>query len=43
MIKNAFQEIAAVHERDGRTFRDAAYTLALSRVVQATEDRGIFP
>ncbi len=43
MIKSAFKEVAAVRERDGGTFRDAAYTLAVGRVVQATQDRGIFP
>ncbi len=43
MIKGAFQEVAAVRERDGMTYRDAAYTLAVGRVVEATEDRGIFP
>jgi glutamate dehydrogenase (NAD(P)+) len=43
MIKEAFQEVAAVHERDGGTYRDAAYALALGRVVEATEARGFFP
>ena len=43
IIKEAFQEVAAVRERDGGTYRDAAYTLAVGRVVEATEDRGIFP
>ena len=43
MIKNAFQEVNAVRERDGGTYRDAAYTLAVGRVVEATQDRGIFP
>ena len=32
-----------VRERDAGTYRDAAYTLAVGRVVEATEDRGIFP
>jgi len=41
MIKNAFQEVNAIRERDGGTFRDAAYDLG--RVVEATKDRGIFP
>ena len=43
MIREAFQEVAAIRERDGGTYRDAAYTLAVGRVVQATRDRGIFP
>ena len=43
MIKNAFQEVNAIHERDGGTLRDAAYVLAVGRVVEATNDRGIFP
>ncbi len=43
IIKEAFQEVASVRERDGGTYRDAAYTLAVGRVVEATKDRGIFP
>ncbi len=43
MIKKAFHEVKTVPERDGGTFRDAAYTLAVGRVVEATKDRGIFP
>ena len=43
MIKTAFQEVNAIHERDGGTLRDAAYVLAVGRVVEATKDRGIFP
>ena len=43
MIKRAFEEVAAIRERDGGTLRDAAYVLAVGRVVEATKDRGIFP
>ena len=43
IIKEAFQEVAAIRERDGGTYRDAAYNLAVGRVVEATKDRGIFP
>ena len=43
VIKRSFQEVAAVQDRDGGTLRDAAYTLAVGRVVEATQVRGIFP
>ena len=43
IIKRAFQEVADIQTRDGGTMRDAAYTLAVSRVVEATQARGIFP
>ena len=43
IIKRAFNEVAAIHEAEGGTMRDAAYTLAVKRVVQATQVRGIFP
>ncbi len=43
MIKSAFQEVTAEQEQNGGTLRDAAYRLAVGRVVEATEDRGIFP
>jgi len=43
MIKSAFREVTEERERDGGTLREAAYRLAVGRVVEATEDRGIFP
>ena len=39
----ASQEVIAVQAEHGGTLRDAAYTLAVRRVVEATEARGIFP
>lgn len=43
IISAAFREVAALAEQDGITLREAAYTLAVSRVVEATRVRGIFP
>jgi glutamate dehydrogenase (NAD(P)+) len=43
IIKRAFNEVAAIHAAEGGTMRDAAYTLAVQRVVEATQVRGIFP
>jgi len=43
IIKRSFQEVADVQDRDGTSMRDAAYTLAVARVVEAIEARGIFP
>jgi glutamate dehydrogenase (NAD(P)+) len=43
LIKRAFAEVAELHAREGGTMRDAAYALAVRRVVEATEQRGIFP
>jgi len=43
LITRAFREVADQHGRGGGTMRDAAYTLAVRRVVEATEQRGIFP
>ena len=43
MIKSAFREVSGERELNGGTLREAAYRLAVSRVVEATEDRGIFP
>jgi glutamate dehydrogenase/leucine dehydrogenase len=43
VITRAFRDVAAIHDRDGGTMRDAAYTLAVGRVVEATRVRGIFP
>ncbi len=43
IIERSFQEVAAIHAESGGTMRDAAYMLAVRRVVEATEVRGIFP
>jgi len=44
IIKRAFAEVTAEHQRhDGTTLREAAYMLAVGRVVEATRVRGIFP
>ena len=43
MIKSAFREATGERELNGGTLREAAYRLAVSRVVEATADRGIFP
>jgi glutamate dehydrogenase (NAD(P)+) len=43
VIRASYQDVAGLQARDGGTLRDAAYTLAVSRVVEATEVRGIFP
>jgi glutamate dehydrogenase (NAD(P)+) len=43
LITRAFQEVAAIQERDGISQREAAYVLAVGRVVEATTVRGIFP
>ncbi|MHB8377710.1 MAG: Glu/Leu/Phe/Val family dehydrogenase [Dehalococcoidia bacterium] len=43
IIKRAFQEVADIHAEAGGTMREAAYMLAVRRVVEATQSRGIFP
>ncbi len=43
IIKRAFHEVDDVQGQDGGTMRDAAYILAVRRVVEATQVRGIFP
>ncbi|HZP57075.1 MAG TPA: Glu/Leu/Phe/Val dehydrogenase [Dehalococcoidia bacterium] len=43
VIKRAFQEVADIAAAQGVTMRDAAYMLAVRRVVEATQSRGIFP
>ncbi len=43
IIERAFDEVAAIQAEAGCTLRDAAYMLAVRRVVEATEVRGIFP
>ncbi len=43
IIERAFREVAEIHAQSGGTMREAAYMLAVRRVVEATEVRGIFP
>ena len=43
IIERAFGEVAAIQAQAGGTMREAAYTLAVQRVVEATQVRGIFP
>ncbi|MBF6600219.1 MAG: Glu/Leu/Phe/Val dehydrogenase [Dehalococcoidia bacterium] len=43
IIKRAFGEVAEIYDREHGTMREAAYMLAVGRVVEATEVRGIFP
>jgi glutamate dehydrogenase (NAD(P)+) len=43
IITNAFNEVSAVAESRGVRMREAAYVVALQRVVEAIRLRGIFP
>lgn len=43
VITRAHREVAAAAERDGMTMREAAMVLGVSRVVEATSIRGIYP
>jgi len=43
LIKRSFQEVSAIRDREECTLREAAYLLAVGRVVEATTVRGIFP
>ncbi len=43
IIEKAYREVAAIRDEHTCTMRDAAYILAVRRVVEATEVRGIFP
>jgi glutamate dehydrogenase (NAD(P)+) len=43
IIERAFHEVAAIRDEHACTMREAAYILAVRRVVEATEVRGIFP
>ncbi len=43
IIERAFREVVAVRDEHACTMREAAYILAVRRVVEATEVRGIFP
>jgi len=43
VIARSYREVAAQQAEAGGTMRDAAYMLAIRRVVEATQVRGIFP
>ena len=43
IITRSFNEVAAMQQQHGCTMREAAYMLAVGRVVEATTVRGIFP
>lgn len=43
IIQRAFREVDAIRDEHGVTMREAAYMLAVRRVVDATEARDIFP
>jgi glutamate dehydrogenase (NAD(P)+) len=43
LITRSFREVAAIEKEEGGTMREAAYMLAVRRVVEATQVRGIFP
>jgi len=43
VIGRAYREVAAAAEQGGLTMREAAMTLGVSRVVEATRMRGIYP
>jgi glutamate dehydrogenase (NAD(P)+) len=43
ILANAFAEVAAVAEQRGLRLREAAYVVALERVVEAIRLRGIYP
>jgi glutamate dehydrogenase (NAD(P)+) len=43
IIERAFREVVAIRDERACTMREAAYVLAVQRVVEATEVRGIFP
>jgi len=43
IIERAFREVAAIRDEHACTMREAAYILAVTRVVEATQVRGIFP
>jgi glutamate dehydrogenase (NAD(P)+) len=43
IITRAFDQTWALHEKEGTTMRQAAYALAVGRVAEATETRGLYP
>lgn len=42
MMTKAFRQVVAVHERDKLPMRQAAYVVAVQRVVDATKARGVY-
>ena len=43
ILDRAFDEVTAIRDAESCTMREAAYMLAVRRVVEATQVRGIFP
>src|SRR3990172_832635 len=43
IMDRAFDEVVAIRDAESYTMREAAYVLAVRRVVEATQVRGIFP
>jgi glutamate dehydrogenase (NAD(P)+) len=43
IIERSFDEVAAIQAKSDCSMREAAYMLAVGRVVEATQVRGIFP
>jgi glutamate dehydrogenase (NAD(P)+) len=43
ILDHAFDEVASIRDAESCTMREAAYVLAVRRVVEATRVRGIFP
>jgi glutamate dehydrogenase (NAD(P)+) len=43
IIKRSYKEVAELQQKHGVTMRQAAYMLAVQRVVDAMSVRGIFP
>ena len=43
MLSTAFDQVWDLHEREGCDLRSAAYMLAVGRVAEATQIRGIYP
>ncbi|MBI3079421.1 MAG: glutamate dehydrogenase, partial [Deltaproteobacteria bacterium] len=43
IMRAGFNQVVEVQQREGVSMREAAYLLAIGRVVQATQDRGLYP
>jgi glutamate dehydrogenase (NAD(P)+) len=43
LLDGAYDEVLSIRDANGWTMREAAYALAVRRVVEATQVRGIFP
>jgi glutamate dehydrogenase (NAD(P)+) len=43
LLDDAYDSVAAIRDAESCTMREAAYMLAVRRVVEATRVRGIFP